>query len=231
MATKIEIQQHLKTLVDPSYQQFQAKLVPGSRTLLGVRIPLLRAYAKEIKETDPLVLLEEPIGSVEEVLLAGLLLGMSSKNIHQKLEDLDRILSYFENWEETDLVASSLKFLKKEPVEGLELITNCLHSSDPYQVRFGLVLLLTYYLDEDHLPFIFDVLDQLSSDHYYVRMAAAWLLSYCYIRYPDQTCVYFDQTKLDRWTLQKALQKCLDSKQITPEQKAWLRAKKREPFS
>ena len=49
----MEIQERLKNLKDETYRDFQSKLVPNisKETILGVRTPVLRAFAKDLKCT------------------------------------------------------------------------------------------------------------------------------------------------------------------------------------
>lgn len=222
-----QIRNHLSSLIDSEYQQFQSKLIPNGGKILGVRIPFLRTYARELRDIDYTCLLGMNYESLEEIILVGFLLSQSKKEPNLVLQELELLLPSLQNWEETDVIASAFKLFRKEPELGLAFIEKCFTSEHPYTIRFGFVLLLNYYICESYLSFIFQSVEQIKCDHYYVKMAKAWLLSICYISFPNETNAFFKQTSLDDWTYHKAIQKCIESRQISNEEKERLKAQKR----
>ena len=87
-------------------------------------------------------------------------------------------------------------------------------------VRAGLVCLLDFYVQPDFLQVIFDRAETLKSrEEYYIRMALAWLLAECYIKYPDETFSYLSNSELDKWTLNKTVSKICDSHRVDTELK------------
>ena len=99
-----------------------------------------------------------------------------------------------------------------------------LKSKNEFAIRAGLVCLLGFYVDFDHLFLIFDRLEYLKEhDDYYVKMSLAWLLAECFIKYPDETFVYLQHSNLPKWTFNKAISKICDSRRITPETKTELK--------
>ena len=91
--------------------------------------------------------------------------------------------------------------------------------NDSYAIRVALVLLLDYYVNPSYLSKIFKILNQINKEHYYVKMAMAWLLSVCYIKYPKETLIFIKQNKLDPWTHNKAISKIRESYRVSKEQK------------
>ena len=106
-------------------------------------------------------------------------------------------------------------------------ILDNLKSKNPWRKRFSIVMLMDYYLSEEYLDEIFDICDTIKDDEYYYKMAVAWLLSMCLVKFRDRTMAYFTNCNLDDFTYNKALQKARESRQISNVQKAQLQAMKR----
>ena len=83
---------------------------------------------------------------------------------------------------------------------------------------------LDYYVEEADLARDLAVLDRLSGQPYYAMMAVAWAISILYIRYPHAVSAYLLESKLDDVTYQKALQKIMESQQVSAAAKARIRA-------
>ena len=118
-------------------------------------------------------------------------------------------------------------FMKKYQDESLKFITPHLKSSSEFEVRFALVSLLNHFVDKEHLCLIFQILDNFKHSGYYAQMAAAWLLSICFIKYPDQTTTYLKTSKLDNTTFNKAIQKIIESHQTKKTLHPFLKKLKR----
>lgn len=125
------------------------------------------------------------------------------------------------NWAECDVFCSSLKITKKYKKEMWQFIQELKNSSYPFSVRFALVMMLSYYMQEEYLEQIFVTIVSTHHEHYYVKMANAWLISYCFVHFFAQTSQFMleNSDKIDSWTYQKGLQKSLESNRITTEEK------------
>ena len=98
-----------------------------------------------------------------------------------------------------------------------------------FDIRFGVVFILCYYIDEDYIEQDFKVFNSVKSQDYYVKMAVAWAISVCLIKFYDETIVYLrDTAELDKFTYNKAIQKAIESYRINDEQKQCLRKMKRD---
>lgn len=98
---------------------------------------------------------------------------------------------------------------------------------DEYSVRFILVMFIWYYIDLEYLDEIFNIIDNIKNDKYYVRMAIAWLISICYVKYEDITMKYLKNTKLDDFTYNKSIQKIIESNQVSSYKKNEIKNMKR----
>lgn len=100
-------------------------------------------------------------------------------------------------------------------------------SNKEFEIRFGVVMILSYYVEEEYLEENFKAFDFIKSDAYYVQMAIAWAISVCLIKFYDKTLNYLEKADLDKFTYNKAIQKAIESYRITDKQKEYLREKKK----
>ena len=226
------LKRHLTELADPAYLQFHQKLVPTVHNLLGVRIPVLRALAKQIVRggADGCRDYFDLAGSTyyEEVMLHGLVLGLCGLSIQEVCRELDRFVPRIDNWAVCDTCCAGLKAAKKHPEEMLSYLKKHLCSEREYELRFGLVMLMDYYIDDRHLGFVLETFGAVRHPGYYVKMAVAWGLSVCLVKYREQTLALLERDALDPFTYQKTLQKAIEANRISDADKALFREMKRQ---
>ena len=227
---KEEIKQKLFKLSDQKYKEFHSGLCPGTNNIIGVRIPVLRNYAKELAKKYSLKELIECIDDeyYEEIMLQGMLIGLAKNNDINELKDYIKIfIPKINNWAVCDIFCSGLKITKKYKKEMWNFIDKYLNSKKEFEIRFGVVMLLDYYIDEVYIDEVLQKIDQIESDGYYVKMAVAWAVSICLIKFYDKTLKYLTSCKLDDFTYNKSLQKARESYRITDAQKEHLQRLKR----
>ena len=227
---KQKIKQELKQLVDEKYREFQKGLCPGTENILGVRVPVLRNYAKKLaKEYEIRELLNHIDNEFyEEIMLQGMLIGLKKdKDIQNILKDIERFVPKIDNWGVCDVFCAGLKITKKHEIEMWNFLQKYVTSDKEFEIRFGVVMILDYYITEEYLEKNFAIFDYIQSDKYYVQMAVAWAISICLIKFYDKTIEYLKQAKIDKFTYNKALQKAIESYRISDEQKAELRKMKK----
>lgn len=228
----IEIKQDIKKriyeLADEKYKDFHSRLCPGTTNIVGVRTPVLRNYAKELNRKYSLNELLKEIDDTlyEEIMLQGMLIGLS-KNIEEVLKYTKTFIPKIDNWAICDVLCAGLKITKKYKKEMWNFIQKYLNSDKEFEIRFGIVIILDYYIDEEHLDKNFEIFQKIKNDNYYVKMAIAWAISICLIKYYDKTIKYLKKAKLDDWTYNKSLQKAIESYRISDEQKEYLRKMKK----
>ena len=93
-------------------------------------------------------------------------------------------------------------------------------------MRTGLVMMLSNYLTEEYLAKVIERVDAVRSDHYYVRMAQAWLLATAWAKDRDAMLEYIGHHHLDDWTFRKFIQKCCESYRVCKEDQSFLRSLK-----
>lgn len=228
----IEIKQDIKKriyeLADEKYKDFHSRLCPGTTNIVGVRTPVLRNYAKELNRKYSLNELLKEIDDTlyEEIMLQGMLIGLS-KNIEEVLKYTKTFIPKIDNWAICDVFCAGLKITKKYKKEMWNFIQKYLNSDKEFEIRFGIVIILDYYIDEEYLDKNFEIFQKIKNDNYYVKMAIAWAISICLIKYYDKTIKYLKKAKLDDWTYNKSLQKAIESYRISDEQKEYLRKMKK----
>ena len=196
---------------------------------MGIRVPVLRNYAKKLaKEYDIKYLLENIDDEYyEEIMLQGMLIGLEKdKNIKNILNDMEKFIPKIDNWAICDVFCAGLKITKKNMNEIWEFIQKYLNSDKEFEKRFAIVMILDYYITEEYLEKIFEIFDNIKSEKYYVQMAVAWAISICLIKYYERTINYLKTAKIDKFTYNKGIQKALESYRITDERKKELRKMK-----
>jgi len=224
-----KILENLCKMSEKNYKEFQEKLCPGDSNILGIRIPALRTYAKELAKEDWQSYLSQ-IGNtyLEERMLYGFILGYAKMEWNERMEYVQRFVPIINNWAICDCCTSSFKFIAKEREKFWPWIEKYATSKQEFENRFTLICLLDHYITEEYLPQIFEILDQVQSDAYYVSMAKAWLLAELEIKYPNKTEEYMEKAEISDATWNRAIQKMLDSYRITKEKKDVLRTRKRK---
>lgn len=222
------IRERLRELSDERYRQFHSSLCPETNNILGVRVPVLKQLAKELYSKYKIDILSE-IGNeyYEEILLQGLIIAKQS-SVKNVIKCLNNFVPKIDNWAICDVTCSSLKIVKRNREDFKEFIRKCINSKHEFEIRFGLVLLLDYYIIDEYIDKILNIANQVKHDGYYVKMANSWLLSICLIKYYDKTKNFLHNCNLDDFTYNKALQKAIESYRITEEQKLELKSMKKK---
>lgn len=221
------IRKELFALQDLGYKEFQSKLMPtvNPDTVIGVRTPALRKLAKEVlkSEDGEMFLQELPHVYYEENGLHAFMLE-SEKDYEKCIQKLDAFLPYVNNWATCD--AMSPKVCKKHLPELLEKIKEWMASDQTYTVRFGIGMLMRFYLDEQFSPEYPEMVAAVRSEEYYINMMIAWYFATALAKQYDAVIPYIEEKRLAVWTHNKAIQKAVESYRITPEQKAYLKTLK-----
>ena len=219
-----EIRAELFRLKDEKYRDFQAKLIPTVKpeTMIGVRTPALRSYAKQLLKREEVSLFLEnlPHGYFDENQLHAFLLS-EMKDYGQCIERVNRFLPHIDNWATCDQL--SPKSFAKHRGELAGEIGAWLRSWETYTLRFGIGMLLQHYLDEAFDPAWPEAVAALRSEEYYVNMMIAWYFATALAKQYEAALPYLEQGRLAPWTHNKAIQKALESYRIAPEQKEYLK--------
>ena len=215
----------LLSMQDVPYRDFQRKLIPGlaPETIIGVRTPQLRRLARQLRGTleaaDFMAALPHRFFEENQVH-AGLI--MQEKDFDACLALVNNFLPYVDNWATCDQL--SPKALQTDLPRLLDSIRAWLASDHPYTVRFGVNCLMQWYLGDAFDPSVLEMIATLQHEDYYVRMGVAWYFATALALQYDAALPYIEQRRLEPWTHNKAIQKAIESRRITPAQKDALRA-------
>lgn len=223
---KDEILQKLLSLADNPYKEFSAPLLPTipRDNIIGIRTPILRAYAKELKKKGGYesFLRELPHKYLEENHLHAFLI--EALPYQEFAREIELFLPYIDNWATCDSLRP--KNLKNNYDSYLLLIKRWILSDKPYTIRFGIGMLMSYYLDERFdESFLYDV-SAIKSDHYYVIMMIAWYFATALAKQYESTLPYLQNKVLSKRVHNKTIQKAVESYRITNEQKRFLKTLK-----
>ena len=219
-----EITDRLFALRDEKFADFLSKLVPNVQrgSIIGVRTPALRGLAKELSKDAGLsraFFAELPHKYYEENALHGFLLD-GVRDYDECVALVNKFLPFVDNWAVCD--QTSPKVFKKNTDRLINDIDVWLASDRTYTVRFGIEMLMSYYLDERFDVSYLEKAAAIRSDEYYVNMMTAWYFATALTKQYDAALPFITGRKLDRWTHNKAIQKARESRCIPNDIKEYL---------
>lgn len=224
----MDIRKKLIDISEEEYRIFQEKLIPNQNNILGIRIPKLRNLAKEIVKGDWEGFLKNGKEEYfEEIMLKGMVIGYIKVPLELRLELIRWFVPKIDNWSVCDSFCVGLKFAKKHREEVWNFLKPYYQSNKEFEIRFGVVMLLSYFLEEEYIEESLKILNSIQHDGYYVKMGVAWAISIAYIKFPEKTMVLLLNNDLDNFTYNKALQKITESYRIDRETKEKIRQMKR----
>lgn len=224
---KEEIRDELFRLKDTEYGDFQRKLIPTAdpETIIGTRTPELRKLAKRLAKREDVgeFLADLPHRYFDENQLHAFLVS-EIRDFDACIEEVGRFLPFVDNWATCDQMSPAI--FKKRKTDLRLKIREWIASGETYTVRFAVGMLMRYFLDEDFDDAYLDMAAQVRSDEYYVRMMVAWYFATALAKQYEKALPYLEERRLDERTHNKAIQKAVESRRVSPEQKAYLKTLK-----
>lgn len=213
---------------DEKYKIFHERLIPGTTMGYGVRVPEIRKISRSILRQNPLEFIAAcKYESYEETQLCGLVIAGVKLELNKKLSLVTDFLPHIDNWAICDTFCAAFRIKPSEKPAFLTYLLPLLSCSHPYFVRTAVVMLLFHYIDDAHIDELLQVLSGVSHQDYYVKMAVAWAISLCYIKFPKQTGALLRKKQLEKFTQNKAIQKIRESYRVPQMDKDLLLAYKR----
>ena len=221
------IKEKLKSLQDIRYRNFQAGLIPtvDNDKVIGVRTPELRKLAKEMSKRDDAddFLNDLPHEYFDEDQLHAFMVS-GIKDFDECISEVGRFLPYINNWATCDQMTPKVFGRHKE--ELLPHVREWIDSGETYIIRFGVKMLMSYFLGDEFDMEYADLVAGIKSEEYYVNMMRAWYFATALAYNYDEVVPLIENKELDRWTHNKAIQKSVESYRITAEQKEYLKTLK-----
>ena len=221
-------------LQDNKYKEFNKKLCPDTkREMLGIRIPILRKFAKEILKNEEYnwkdFVRNEKTQYFEEVLLQGLVIGYSKLDFDEKLEYIKIFIPRIDSWAISDTFVPTLKIKEKDLEKYWKFILPYTKSEKEFDVRFSVISMLDYFINDSYVDEVIKILNKIKHEGYYVKMGVAWTLAEIGIKYNEKAMEFLrNENSLDKFTYNKTLQKMIESYRIDDIQKDELRKMKRK---
>ncbi len=223
----MDITEKLFEKQDLDYREFHAGLMPTveKEKIIGVRTPQLRSLAREMRDKPEAAAFMQslPHTYYEENSLHGMLISQEM-DYARTVALLRAFLPYVDNWATCDLIRP--KAFRSRPAPLLPQLREWLSSSHPFTVRFGMEMLMTYYLDDAFSPEQLTWVAEAETEEYYVQMMTAWYFATALAKQYDAAVVFLKQRRLSAWTHRKTTQKAVESNRISQEKKAYLRSLK-----
>lgn len=229
-----QIIKELICLKDEKYKEFNKKLCPDTKLeMLGIRVPVLRKFAQKIVNSNEYdwesFVKNENINFFEEVQLQGFIIGYKKMPFSAKLKLIEDFVVKMDSWAITDTFIPTLKIREENLKDYWNFILKYINSSKEFEVRFAIVSMLDYFIIDDYVDEVIKILNNVSHDGYYVKMAIAWTLTEIGIKYNDKAMLFLNGNhNLDKFTYNKTLQKMIESYRIKDSQKDVLRKMKRK---
>ena len=217
---------------DEKYKEFHSSLVLNSKyEMIGIRVPTMKKIAKEIAKTTDLEKFLEYAQDkyYEEVMIQGLVIS------HIKDEKLfykyfKKHINKIDNWALCDTFCSAIKIIKKYEDKYFKEAINMSLNKREFISRVGLVIILDHFISKENINTIYETLNKINSDKFYINMAEAWLVCELYIKYSSETKEFIKNNNLNKFTQNKAISKIHDSYRVSAEEKDLLNEYRKDRF-
>lgn len=218
----------LLNLSTDKYRTFQCKLVPNVSNIMGVSIPNIRKYSKKLTDDEKMYYINNcDYEYLEEVILMGLIICDLKLSIEEILKYTEKYIKLIDNWCSCDIFCSSFHITNQNKDAIFSFLQKYLNSNNEFYIRFGLVMLINYFIHDEYIDDVFKIIDNVRCSKYYDKMALAWLISMIYIKYKDRTINYLKDCNLDKFTYNKSIQKIIESNKVSKKEKEFIRLLKK----
>ena len=222
-----KVREELISLSDEKYRDFHKNLCPGVENILGVRLPILRKISKNLSKDNYLDYLNnKDLKYYEEIMIKGLTIGYIKVDNDTRFDYIKNFIPYIDNWAVCDSFCNNLKFTNKNMNEVWNFLMTYLSSSNEFELRFVIVMILNYFLTEEFIDDVLNIFNNIHHEGYYVKMAVAWAISFAYIHFPQKTLEFLKNNNLDKFTYNKSLQKIIESNRVSKDDKDLMRSMK-----
>lgn len=228
----LTIKENLLQLAEDGNKKFTESLHPGIENVLGIRIPALRQLAARIAKCDWQSYLQTAdTYYMEERILQGMVIGsLKMKDTDAYLALVAKFVPLINSWSVCDTFdfCGKQRFVDKNQERVWLFLEDRLTSDKEYEIRFGVVMAMAHYINKEYIDKVLQWMDRINHEGYYVKMAVAWALSVCYVKFPEKTMILLKDNHLDDFTYNKALQKIVESYRVSTEEKKIIRSMKRK---
>lgn len=220
-----DLHNKLFELQDSQYRNFAIKLLPtvDKDTIIGIRTPVLGRFAKKYFHADNAkeFLNNLPHRYFEENSIHTLIVS-DIKNYDDCIQAADKFLPYVDNWATCDSLVP--KIFAKHTERLIVDIKRWIDSNSTYTIRFGISMLMKFYLDQHFDKQYLNWVAAIKFNDYYVEMMAAWYFAEALVKQYDSAVVFLEQNLLPRSVHVKTIRKAVDSRRIPDKRKEYLKS-------
>ena len=222
-----KVREELISLSDEKYRDFHKNLCPGVENILGVRLPILRKISKNLAKDNYIDYLNnKDLKYYEEIMIKGLIIGYIKVDNDTRFNYIKNFIPYIDNWAVCYSFCNNLKFTNKNMNKVWNFLMTYLSSSNEFELRFVIVMILNYFLTEEFIDDVLNIFNNIHHEGYYVKMAVAWAITFAYIHFPQKTLEFLKNNNLDKFTYNKSLQKIIESNRVSKDDKDLMRSMK-----
>jgi 3-methyladenine DNA glycosylase AlkD len=230
MESPAEIRERFLRNAESGYKDFSNNVVvPKDHGIIGIRMPLIKQYAKDVCKGDWQRYLNDAAEEYhEDLLLKGFIIAYARTDQEERFRLIKEFVPKMDNWAVCDSFCSAIKVNKKNAASFWDLLLQFIDSDKEFQKRFAVAMMRFHFINTEYAGEVIQHMDTTDDDAYYVKMAVAWCLSECFIKFPEETMRYLRNNKLDDFTFNKALSKITDSYRVSDDIKEEIRAMRRK---
>ncbi len=218
-----KILDEFERLSDEKYKKFYSGLIPNTTVHYGIKVPEIRRIAKQIIKTDPEGFLQTAkYNSYEETMLIGFVIAGLKTSITHKVSFIKNFLPHIDNWAVCDTFCTSFKLKPQEEETIWQFIEPLFFSQEEFTARFAVVMFLAHFIQEPYFEKGLNKLTQIHHEGYYVKMAIAWAISICFIKYRESTLELLQSQCLSDFVQNKSIQKIRESLRVSKDDKKML---------
>jgi 3-methyladenine DNA glycosylase AlkD len=216
---------YLFSIQDLKYKEFNKSLSLRTKyEMIGIKVPVLRKLAKEISKSTNIYDYLKVCKSkyYEEVLMEGYIISfIKDEKYFNKI--FKEYIKKLDDWSLCDQFCDSIDIVEKYPDKYFKYACKLALNKKEFIARVGIVIILEHFIKPtNYLNDIFELLDSIESDQFYVNMAEAWLLSFMFVYHRNETLKYLEKNKLNKFTQNKAISKIHDSFRVSKEDKEYV---------
>lgn len=218
---------YMRSLSDEKYREFSMKLIPGTADMLGIRIPILRDIAKQIGKGDADGFIRCEKGTChEEIIIEGLVMAGIKCGYDTMLDMMKAFSHKIYNWAISDIVV--FKGMRKYPDKYINDADWFVFNNNEWIQRYGFGGLMNFCLSEEYIDAVFEKVNSVRSEHYYVQMIQAWLVATAMAKLRDRTSEFLQNNDLNDTTMNMTVRKICESRRISDDDKQFARSLRRK---
>ncbi len=199
--------------------EFEKKIVNTNLDCLAIKVKDIKYIVSEISKGNYISYIDlfKINNHTESIILGNLICKIKDFENFKTL--LTKYANVVDNWASCDCIKVKIK--DKDLEKYFLLAEKLINSKKEFATRIGFRILFNF-INTNYLSKILNILNNLNTDKYYVKMICAWLLCECFIKKRDETLIFFNNNTCDNFIINKSISKCHDSFRVNKQDKKLL---------